>query len=180
MIMGTKTGPEKGYSISALARMAGVDRRTLAARLEGVAPLESGPKGKLYRLSDVVQCFITQPLQGDDDPALAEARGRKLVAEAGLTELRLKRERGEVVAVADLRSDYHEMIREFHTRFTVAVPQRLEPRLRVATSAREAEEILRVERERELHEYRTEMAQYLERWDEDEGLKEEEADDDKA
>lgn len=176
--MGSKTGPEKGYSISALARMAGVDRRTLASRLEGVTPLESGPKGKLYRLSDVVQNFITQPLQGEDDPALSAARGRKLEAEAGLAELKLKRECGEVVSVADLRSDYHEMIREFHTRFTVTVPQRLGPRLRVAKTAREAEEMLRVEMEREFQEYRTEMAQYLEHWDEDEKSMKEEASDD--
>jgi transcriptional regulator with XRE-family HTH domain len=178
--MGTKTGTEKGYSMSALARMAGVDRRTLAARLEGVRPLESGPKGKLYRLSDVVQCFISQPLQGEDDPALLEARRRKVEAEAGLAELKLKRERGELEDRRAVAADFHEMIREFHTRFTVTVPQRLGSRLRVATSAREAEEILRVELEREFQEFRTEQAQYLEGWDEAEGLKTEEVGDDEA
>jgi transcriptional regulator with XRE-family HTH domain len=172
--MGTKTGAEKGYSISALARMAGVDRRTLASRLEGVTPLESGPKGKLYRLSDVVRNFITQPLQGEDDPALQELRARKLTAETELAELKLRRERGELEDRREVAADYHNAIREFYTRFTVAVPQRLGPRLRVAQSAREAEEILRVELEREFHEVRAEHAQYLEHWDEDEGPKEEE------
>jgi transcriptional regulator with XRE-family HTH domain len=168
MIMASKTGADKGYSISALARMAGVDRRTLAARLEGVTPLESGPKGKLYRLSDVVQCFITQPLQGEDDPALAEARGRKLEAEAGLAELKLKRERGEVVSQADVRSDLADFLRGFHTRFAVTLPQQLGPRLQGKT-AKEAEEILRAEVEREFAEVRAEHVRYLAEWDAAEG-----------
>jgi transcriptional regulator with XRE-family HTH domain len=177
MIMGSKTGTEKGYSISALARMAGVDRRTLASRLEGVTPLESGPKGKLFRLSDVVRNFITQPLQGEDDPALLGLRARKLEAEAGLAELKLKRERGELEDRRAVAADYHEMIRHFYTLLTVTVPQRLGPRLRVATSTREAEEILRVEVEREFQEYRAECAQMLAELNEAEGPKQEEADD---
>jgi hypothetical protein len=172
MIMGTKTGAEKGYSISALARMAGVDRRTLASRLEGVTPLESGPKGKLYRLPDVVRNFITQPLQADDDPTLSGLRTRKLAAETGLAELRLQKERGEVVDYREAVTGYAGLVRAFHTELAVVMPQRLAPRLRAKT-ARQAEEVLREEVGRVFQEFRDEHARRLARLDEVEGQKEE-------
>jgi hypothetical protein len=188
MIMGSKgvtvgshAGAEEGYSVDALTKLFGVNRRTLLARLKAATPVKSGPGGgKLYRLADVAQGFVSRPLRGREAEEEAGLRTRKLAAETGLAELKLKRERGEVVAVADVRADYHEAFREFHTRFTVTVPQRLGPRLRVAQTAREAEEMLRVELEREFYEYRTEEAQYLDNWDEAEGLKEEETDDEEA
>ncbi len=166
--MGTKTGTEKGYSISALARMAGVDRRTLAARLEGVTPPESGPKGKLYRLSDVVQSFIAQPLQAEEAEEFQQARGRKLEAEAGLAELKLQKQRGEMVPSDDVRADLVEVIRSLYTRLAVTLPQQLAPRLQAKT-AKQAEEILRVEVERVFAELRAEHVQYLTEWDAAEG-----------
>lgn len=177
--MGSKTGTEKGYSISALARMAGVDRRTLASRLEGVTPLESGPKGKLFRLSDVVRNFITRPLQGEaDDPALLALRARKLEAEAGLAELKLQRERGELLDRREVLADVLTQYGELRRRLTMALPQLLGARLAAARTAAQAEEILRAELEREFQELRAEHAQYLEHGDEAEGPKAEEADDD--
>src|ERR1044071_1747783 len=91
--MGSQADGEKGYSVSELARLMGVDRRTLAARLEEVEPLSSAAREKRYRLSDAVQGFITQPLQGQEAAGLAEAKGRKLEAEASMAELKLQRER---------------------------------------------------------------------------------------
>jgi hypothetical protein len=178
VIVGSQAVAEEGYSVDALTKLFGVNRRTLLARLKGAAPVKSGAGGgKLYRLEDVAQGFISQPLRGREADELAGVRARKLVAETELAELKLKRERGEVVAVADVRDDYHEVFREFHTRFTVTVPQRLGPRLRVATTAREAEEILRVELEREFQEVRDEHAQRLGGLEKVEGQQEEEADD---
>ena len=158
--MGTKTGTEKGYSISTLARMAGVDRRTLASRLEGVTPVESGPKGKLYRLADVVQGFITQPLQAEEAEEFQQARGSKLEAEAGLAELKLQRERGELVSRRDVLDDVTGVIRSLYNRLAVAMPQQLAPRLQAKTS-RQAEAILRAEVERLFQEFRQEHARYL-------------------
>lgn len=164
--------PADLYSLRQLAGLLGVDRNRLAERVRDLESFQ-GPHGsRLYSLS-----AVEEVLAADPDPDIREARLRKLVAEAGLAELKLKRERGEVVAVADLRSDYHEVFREFHTRFTVTVPQRLAPRLALASSAREAEEMLRVELGREFQEYRTEQAHYLEHWDEAAGLKQEGAND---
>ena len=158
--MGSKTGTEKGYSISTLARMAGVDRRTLASRLEGVTPLEAGPKGKLYRLADVVQGFITQPLQAQEAEEFAGARGRKLEAEAGLAELRLRKERGELVDYREALEDFMGDMRRLYLQFTVTMPERLGPRLRGKTAG-QATEILREEMVREFAEYRREGAAKL-------------------
>ena len=166
--MGTKTGTEKGYSISTLARMAGVDRRSLASRLAGVTPVESGPKGKLYRLSDVVQGFISHPLQGEEAEEFQGARGRKLEAEAGLAELKLQKERGEVVESADVREDLVGVIRSLHTRLAVTMPQQIGPRLQAKT-ARQATELLSAEVGRVFDELRAEHDQYLAEWDAGEG-----------
>lgn len=177
--VGSQAGAEEGYSVDALTELFGVNRRTLVARLKGASPVKSGPGGgKLYRLADVAQGFIAQPLRGREADEFQQARGRKLEAEAGLAELKLKRERGEVVDYRQTLSDYLTLHREFYDRFTVVVPQRLAPRLRVARPEREAEQILRTELMREFQEFRAEHAQYLENWDEAERLKTEEADDD--
>ena len=165
--------PADLYSLRQLAGLLKVDRHRLA---EQVRDLESfqGPHGsRLYSLS-----AVEEVLAEDADPDIRAARLRKLVAEAGLAELKLQRERGEVVNHHQVRADMLTLFREFHTHFTVAVPQRLAPRLRLARPAREAEEILRAEMERSLYEFRTEHAQYLEHWDEHEKtMKEEEAND---
>lgn len=163
--MGSKTGAEKGYSVSALARMMGVDRRTLASRLRDVTPVKSGSREKLYRLSDAVQGFISQPLQGLDAQEFQEARGRKLEAEAGLAELKLRKERGEVVSHADALSDLADVIRSLHRQLTQAMPQRLAPTLSRVKSPGRVAELLREEAERVFAELRREHAAQLAEWD---------------
>lgn len=179
MAVGSQAGAEEGYSVDALTKLFGVNRRTLVARLKGVAPVKSGPGGgKLYRLTDVAQGFISQPLRGREADEVAGLRARKLAAEVGLAELKLKRERGELEDRRAVAADYQEMIRQFYTLFTVAVPQRLGPRLALAKTAAQAEEMLRVELEREFQEFRAECVRMLAELDEAEGLKQEGAEDD--
>jgi transcriptional regulator with XRE-family HTH domain len=176
--MAVKTSPEQGYSVDELTRLMGVNRRTLVARLKGATPVKGGSRQKLYRLSDAVQGFISQPLRGREADELAEVRRRKLEAETGLAELKLRRERGEVVDCREAVTNYLRLMRDFYIRFTVAVPQRLGSLLRVAQSGQQAEEMLRAELDREFQEVRQEQAQYLDKGDEAEGLQTEEADDD--
>jgi hypothetical protein len=165
--------PADLYSLRQLAGLLKVDRNRLAERVRDLESFQ-GPHGsRLYSLS-----AVEEALADDPDPDLKEARLRKLRAEAGLAELKLQRERGEVVNYRDVLSDQLEVFRHFHLLFTVTVPQRLGQRLAVAKTAGVAEEILRVELAREFQEFRTECAQYLENWDEAAGLKQEEANDD--
>lgn len=161
--MGSKTDAEKGYSLSTLARMMGVDRRTLASRLQDATPVKASAREKLYRLQDAIQGFIAQPLQGAEVVGLAEVRGRKLAAETELAELKLQKQRGELVQSDDVREDLVEIIRSLYTRLAVAMPQRLAPRLKAKT-ARQAEEVLRAEVEREFTEFRREHVRHLAEW----------------
>lgn len=165
--------PQDLYSLRQLAGLLKVDRNRLAERVRDLESFQGAHGSRLYSLSAVEQVLAEDP-----DPDIREARLRKLVAEAGLAELRLKRERGELVDYRDLLADQMEMFRHFHLRFTVTVPQRLGPRLAVAQKASEAEEILRVELAREFQEFRTELVQHQEHWDEAAGLEAEEANDD--
>lgn len=169
MTGGGKGSAEEGYSVDALTKLFGVNRRTLVARLKGASPVKSGAgSGKLYRLSDVAQGFIAQPLRGREADEFAAVRARKLEAETGLVELKLRRERGEVVKVDDVREDLAEVIRSLHTRLTVTMPQQLAPRLQAKTS-RQAEEVLRAEMEGVFAELRREHVRYLAEGDAAEG-----------
>jgi transcriptional regulator with XRE-family HTH domain len=179
VVMAAKTSPEQGYSVDELTRIMGVNRRTLVARLKGATPVKGGSRQKLYRLSDAVQGFISQPLRGREADEMAEVRRRKLEAETGLAELKLQRERGEVVSHRDLVDDFVGLFRDFHLRFTVALPQQLAPRLQAKTSA-QAEAILREELGEALQEFRRECARQLDAPDGDEGLGQEEVSDDEA
>jgi hypothetical protein len=165
--------PQDLYSLRQLAGLLKVDRNGLAERVRDLESFQGAHGSRLYSLSAVEEVLAEDP-----DPDLKEARLRKLVAEAGLAELKLKRERRELVDYREVLSDHLEVFRNFHTLFTVTVPQRLGQRLALAKTAQEAEEILRVELAREFQEFRTEEAQYLDNWDEAEGLKTEEANDD--
>lgn len=166
--MASKTSADKGYSVNTLTRLLGVNRRTLLARLEGVAPVKEGAREKLYRLSDAVQGFISHPLRGAEVAGVGEYRGRKLAAETELAELKLQKQRGELVSSADVRDDLVEVIRSLYTRLAVVMPQQLGPRLRAKTDV-QATEILREEVERQFREFRREHVQLLAARDEAEG-----------
>lgn len=149
--------PTDLYSLRQLSGLLGVDRNRLAERVRDIESFPGPNRSRLYSLE-----AVEEALADDPDPDIKEARLRKLRAEAGLAELKLKRELGEVVDYRGVRGDLLTLFRELNTCFTVTVPQRLAPRLRVATSTREAEEMLRVELEGALQEFRTEHTQYLE------------------
>jgi hypothetical protein len=154
-----------------VAGLLAVDRNRLAERVRDLESFPGPNRSRLYSLSAVEEALAEDP-----DPDIKEARLRKLRAEAGLAELKLQKERGEVVNYRDVLSDHLEIYRDLHTRFTLTVPQRLGQRLAAAKRAREAEEVLRVELAREFQEFRDEHAQRLAGLDEVEGQKKEAAD----
>jgi transcriptional regulator with XRE-family HTH domain len=150
-------------SLTQLAAKLHINRGTLSRKLSGLKSV-SGPKGaRLYPLSEVEAL-----LDEAKDPALLEARRRKLAAEAELAELKLQRERGEVVPHRDVLEDLTAVIRSLYTRLAVVMPQQLAPRLQAKT-ARQAEEILRAEVERQFQEFRREHIRMLEEQDAAEG-----------
>jgi hypothetical protein len=155
--MAKKANKNELLSLTQLSARLHVNRSTLSRKLSGLKCV-SGPKGaRLYPVAEVAAL-----LDEAKDPALVQARRRKL--EAGLAELKLRKERGELVATRDVREDLTGLIRSLHTRLAVTMPQQLAPRLRAQT-ARQAEEILRAEVGRVFAELRAEYVQHLAEWD---------------
>ncbi len=142
-------------SLTQLASKLRINRGTLSRKLSGLK-FVSGPKGaRLYPLSEV-----SALLDEERDPQLLEARRRKLVAEAGLAELKLKRESGELADVREVAAAYTEVIRAFHTELSVVMPERLAPRLAARTQG-QAKQVLREEVERVFRGFREEHARRL-------------------
>jgi transcriptional regulator with XRE-family HTH domain len=157
--MAEKSGKTELLSLTQLASRLHVNRSTLSRKLSGLK-FVAGPKGaRLYPVAEVEAL-----LDEGKDPELTQARRRKLEAEAGLAELKLQKERGEVVAVADVRSDLTEVFRSLYTRLAVTLPQQLAPRLQAKT-ARQAEQLLSAEVGRVFAELRAEHVQHLAEWD---------------
>jgi transcriptional regulator with XRE-family HTH domain len=161
--MARKANKNELLSLTQLSARLRVNRSTLSRKLSGLK-FVSGPKGaRLYPLSEVAAL-----LDEAKNPELLEARRRKLEAEAGLAELKLRRQRAELVPHADVRSDLTAVFRDLYTRLAVTMPQQLAPRLQART-ARRAEEVLRAEVERVFQEFRAEHARLLAERDAEEG-----------
>lgn len=160
--MGAHTGPEEGYSLSALARLMGVDRRTLAARLAGVSPLKQSSREKLYRLSDAVRGFIAMPLQGaEETDVLRASRQRKSAAEAGLAELKLGRESGELMSQREAFAHVFKLFRAMHVRLGVRMPHEISAQLYRAQSEAAVADVLRREVERAFGELKADQEGFI-------------------
>lgn len=143
-------------SLTQLAAKLRINRGTLSRKLSALKSV-AGPKGaRLYPLAEV-----SALLDEERSPELLEARRRKLVAEAGLAELRLRKERGELADYREVVADFMGVFRHFHTWLTVSMPERLSGRVYRAESAARAAELLREEAERMLAEFREERLRHL-------------------
>jgi transcriptional regulator with XRE-family HTH domain len=153
--MAKKAGKNELLSLTQLAARLRINRGTLSRKLSGLK-FVSGPKGaRLYPLSEV-EALLNEA----KDPALLEARRRKLTAEAELAELKLQRERGELVLAQDVRDDVTEVIRGVHQHFTVTAPATLAPQLR-GKSVSQMEATLRGDAEQFFQGLRAEHEGYL-------------------
>ncbi|MDQ3919590.1 MAG: hypothetical protein M3348_14060 [Acidobacteriota bacterium] len=126
-----------------------MDRNRLA---EKVGALESFPGPNRSRLYS--REAVEEALAAETDPELAEARRRKLQAEAELAELKLGRERGELLPSREVVTTLINIFRAFRMRLTQTLPREISPQLHRAESADHAAQILRVEAERMLAEFR--------------------------
>ena len=120
------------YSKSALATELGVDRRTLDARIDTMAPAEIGPRGaQLYYLKDVFRAFMVaaedaaaqrkrrsllpSPSSDPLDPKahnqdLASAKLRREQAEAELAEIKVAKERGVLIEADRVESLWGNLV----------------------------------------------------------------------
>jgi hypothetical protein len=135
------------WSLNALATELGVDRRTIARKLDEAAIKPAGTKGgaPVYRLKDAVRVVSTRPAgqarSETTSSRLVDARTRSAEAEAEQAERDLAQSRRELVPIEEA---VDVLIREFtHARQTLlALPHSLSPQLVGLATADEAREVL--------------------------------------
>lgn len=146
----------KLYSISELAKLCGLDRATVAKRLKDVEPGHEEPKKKLFALDAALP-----PLIAGASAEMDEAKLRKAQADAEMGELRLQRERAEVVEVKEVRTYAQALVRGIHQRVAVQMPGLLAAQLYKADSAAQITEILQRELGRTFNELRDDHKNFL-------------------
>jgi len=123
----------KTASISALHRKTGLSRATIAERLQAakVKPKSTKPTEKLY---DLEAATIALGGNGREPSGLTEARRKKTIAEAARITLKLQKERGDLVALSDVRQHAFELIKAMYTRIARRYPRENARRLRKCRS----------------------------------------------
>lgn len=127
-------------SESEIAKRCGIHRQTCAARLDdlGYEPdaERSNAKKKMY--------FFTSEMQFEIKTAKDEAaamRVRDLRAKTELNELKLARERGEVVPIAEAVELVQSIVGKIFQELTVAQGKRIDPKLAKARTVIEVKKI---------------------------------------
>lgn len=105
-------------NINQLASHFGKKRYWVSEQLRELTPDSIGKNGaKKYRVSRVEE-ILTAPAVQANATEKSNAQVRKLDAEAGLKELQLERQRGDVIETADVEQGAVELFRALHNRLT--------------------------------------------------------------
>lgn len=146
--MTQKAGKSGLLSLTQLAAKLHINRGTLSRKLSGLDHV-SGPKGaRLYPLAEVEAL-----LDEERDPAMLEARLRKIRAEAELAELKVGREKGELCERIGVQTLVLNIFRAWRNRLAVTMPREISAQLHRAESPEHVAEVLRVEVTRMLNEF---------------------------
>lgn len=144
------------YSISQLAKLCALDRATVAKRLEAIEFAEGAKGAKSYALAAALPALIA-----GESTEMDEAKLRKLQAEAGMRELDLERERGEVVHVKEVADYALRLFKGMQNRVGVQFPRSISAQLYKAESAPQITEILQRELGRIFNELRGDHKRFL-------------------
>lgn len=161
--MSSKGGKQKELlNTSDLAKRTGINRASVREKLEakGVAPKEAKSKEKLYDADEALAA-----LQADGTSGLRKAQTAKTAAEAARAKLKLDKERGELVALQDVRTDMRNFVTEIRQHFLTRA-QVLAPQLR-GQRVNRIEAMLREDAERFFNDLRAEFEGYLSEASED-------------
>src|SRR5262245_58145321 len=125
-------------SISALHRKTGLSRATIAERLADakVKPTEQGPTKKLYDVEAATTVLTGGNGRSDrsEPSGLTEARRKKTIAEAARITLKLQKERGDLVAMHEIREHLFQFIKAMYQRIAKRYPKENARRLRKCRS----------------------------------------------
>lgn len=149
---------QQKFNITQLAKRFGLDRVTVAGRLEAAdVPWVRGKKQeKLYDLEAAAAVIVTEADENYD-----QARARKVTIEADLKQLELDRERGSVVDVKTIREDIQRIMQRLFQRLAVQQPKELAQALFKSQSAPQAETILRKATSKVFEDLRRDHEKYL-------------------
>jgi len=136
------------WSISGLARELGLDRRTVAKRLEDVTPAAGIGRSARFRLADAAGAIWglagggRPPADGTEDPLdLTEQRARLAKAQADKTELEVSVLRGDLIPGDVVKDTWDGFIAAVRAKL-IGLPSTAAPRVAGGT-LREAEAELR-------------------------------------
>jgi hypothetical protein len=148
---------KKLLNTTQLAKQSGLNRATVKTKLEtkGVRPKEQKAKEKLYDADEALAA-----LQQDGTTGLRKAQTAKTAVEAERVKLKLDKERGELVAIQDVREDVQELVKRIHQHFTVTGPPVLAPQLR-GQKVSQIEAALKRDAEQFFNELRATYESYL-------------------
>jgi hypothetical protein len=145
-----KPPAETRYSILALAKLTGLDRATVAARLEDIASHDGPKNSKLYSLADALPALVA-----GRDVTLDAAKLRKLVAEASHKELKLKEASGEIVVKLDVRNQLQDLWSRLHRRTVINFSREIAGDLVKCKTSGQLTKALQAGLEKIFHELRT-------------------------
>jgi hypothetical protein len=141
---------ESRYSIFSLHNLTGLDRTTVADRLEGI-PAHDGPKNsKLYSLADALPALVA-----GRDVTMDAAKLRKIAAEASHKELKLKEASGEIVAKLEVRNQLQDLWSRLHRRTVISFSREIAGELLKCKTSGQLTKALQAGLEKIFHELRT-------------------------
>jgi hypothetical protein len=130
------------WTVSSLSVEFGMDRRTVAQRLNGVQPVQVKGRVKKYSMHDAAKAIIGQVQTNEGILSYDEARARKMAAEAELSEIELQKERAEVLPIDVVNIINNEIFGNFRAKL-LALPAKAAPDVFSSTNVKEAKAILR-------------------------------------
>lgn len=114
------------YSISAISKLLGIDRRTAARLVEPLQPADKNRGHARYRLSDVVRSFASGRVSGESDISLLEAKRRRAAAEAQIAEIELARLAGTMISIEEALEPFGTQCTAIRNRL-LAIPHKAAP-----------------------------------------------------
>jgi len=111
---------------SELHRATGLDRATITKRLNaaGVKPKVKKKKEEIFDANEALRALAS------DRTGITDARAKKLNVEAARVMLKLKKERGELLPLQEVRDELFKIMKAMHTRIVKRYPRENSRRLR--------------------------------------------------
>jgi hypothetical protein len=132
----------QGWSISALATEFGLDRRTVAKRIEGIAPSGTVSGAQVWALVDVSAALSGGVAPADGALDLNEERARKAKEEADRLEMMNAQMRGELLARGDVDAAVAGAFARVRARM-IGIPSKVAPVVAIMDNPAEVQGVLR-------------------------------------